>query len=283
MSEISFRTIQTSWGGGAGPKAAAGGATLIVVGLVLLAFVWSTFHIVPAGHRGVKFNTFTGLLPQSYGEGLVWKIPMIESVIIIDVRIDKEEQVASAASKDLQMVGTTVALNFHPEPDRVHDLYRLVGLGFKTRVIDPAIQESVKAVTARYSAEELITKREEVKQQIYDALVERLSPHNIKVESVNITDFQFSEGFTRAIEEKQTAEQLALKARRDLERIKVEAEQRVAQAQAEAQAQRLLAASVTPQIIELRRIDVMTKAVEKWNGAPPQVFGGALPFWDVRR
>lgn len=250
---------------------------------VLLMAACTTLHIVPAGHRGVKFNMLTGVTPFSYGEGVIVKIPFLETVVDIDVRIDKAQDAASAASRDLQTVGTTVALNFRPDPMHAHTVYQTIGLSYRERVIDPAIQEAVKSVTAQYTAEELITKREEVKQKIFDGLVTRLTPEHIIVQALNITDFQFSEAFNRAIEEKQTAEQLALKARRDLDRIKVEAEQRIAQARAEAEAQRMLAGSVTPQIVELRRIDMMAKAIEKWNGAPPQVFGGALPFWDVRR
>jgi len=193
------------------------------------------------------------------------------------------EHQASAASKDLQTVATTLALNFRPDPESVHLIYQSIGLSYRSRVIDPAIQEAVKSVTAQYTAEELITKRDEVKGRIQEVLDEKLRPEHILVVAVNLTDFQFSEVFASAIEQKQTAEQLALKARRDLDRIKIEAEQRVAQAQAEAEAQRLLAASITPNVVELKRIEAFNSAIAKWNGVMPQVSSGALPFWDVLR
>lgn len=265
--------------GGFGKMLARGGVGLIL--LILLVAGCSSVHIVPAGHRGVKFNILSGLVPIAYGEGLAMKIPFVETFIDIDVRIDKIEHQASAASKDLQTVNTTVALNFRPDPEKVMAIYQSIGLAYRQRVIDPAIQEAVKSVTAQYTAEELITRREEVKSKIQSVLDEKLRPENIIVVAVNLTDFQFSEVFASAIEQKQTAEQLALKAKRDLDRIRIEAEQRVAQAKAEAEAQRMLAQSITPQVVELRRIDAFQDAIRKWNGQMPQVSSGALPFWDV--
>lgn len=257
------------------------GIAFFVVLFLLLGAGCSAFHVVPAGHRGVKFNVFKGVTPHSYDEGLAWKIPYIENFINIDVRIDKVEHQASAASKDLQVVAATIALNFRPDPSKAHALYQTIGLSYRERVIDPAIQESVKAVTASFTAEELVTKREEVKAKIQESLVRRLSRDNILVAELNLTDFQFSRSFNDAIESKQTAEQLALKATRDLDRIRIEAQQRIAQARAEAEAQRLLAGSITQQVVELRRIDAFQQAIAKWDGKMPQVSGSALPFWDV--
>ncbi|MGH8104033.1 MAG: prohibitin family protein, partial [bacterium] len=148
------------------------------------------------------------------------------------------------------------------------------GLKYRERVIDPAVQEAVKAVTSLYTAEELITHREEVKAKIQEALVKRLAGDHILISAVNITDFDFSQRFNEAIESKQTAEQLALKAQRDLERIKIEAEQKITQAKGEAESQRLLAQSVTEQVITL-------KIIEKWDGKLPGVMGNAVPFWDI--
>lgn len=266
-------------GAGLGRLMARGGVAVVI--LVALIAGCSAVHIVPAGHRGVKFNILTGLVPVAYGEGLAMKVPFVETFVDIDVRIDKIEHQASAASKDLQTVNTTVALNFRPDPAKVMAIYQSIGLSYRERVIDPAIQEAVKSVTAQYTAEELITRREEVKGKIQSVLDEKLRPENIIVVAVNLTDFQFSEVFASAIEQKQTAEQLALKAKRDLDRIRIEAEQRVAQAKAEAEAQRMLAQSITPQVVELRRIDALQEAIRKWNGQMPQVSSGALPFWDV--
>jgi len=253
--------------------------------VILLLFVvsCSSFHIVPAGHKGVKFNIIKGIIMTSLDEGIVFKIPMVETIYDIDVRIDKVEPHCSAASKDMQTVGTTVALNFRPDPGKVHELYQSIGMSYRERIVDPAVQEAVKAVTALYTAEELIAKREEIKEKIQSSLTNKLKQENIIVIALNITDFQFSQSFNSAIEEKQNAEQHALKAKRDLERIKIEAEQRITQAKAEAEAQRLLAGSITPQVIELRKIDAIQESIRKWDGKMPQVSGGALPFWDIIR
>ncbi len=280
MDDFTKKVYEMRGAGGDMKKLMARGTVAFFFLLVLVAGC-NSVHIVPAAHRGVKFNILSGLVPIAYGEGLAMKIPFVETFIDIDVRIDKVEHQVSAASKDLQTVGTTVALNFRPDPDRVMNIYQSIGLSYRERVIDPSIQEAVKSVTAQYTAEELITRREEVKDKIQSVLDEKLRPEHIIVVAVNLTDFQFSEVFSSAIEQKQTAEQLALKAKRDLDRIRIEAEQRVAQARAEAEAQRMLAQSITPQVVELRRIDAFGEAIRKWNGVMPQVSSGALPFWDV--
>ena len=144
------------------------------------------------------------------------------------------------------------------------------------------MQEVVKAVTASYTAVELITQRERVRGEIKAQLKERLVGYNIFVDDFSIINFKFSQQFTQAIESKQTAEQFALKAQRDLERIKIEAEQKVAQAQAEAEALRLQKANITPELVKLRQIEATIKAIEKWDGHMPQVTGGTIPFIDVK-
>ncbi|MDP2268553.1 MAG: prohibitin family protein, partial [Deltaproteobacteria bacterium] len=152
----------------------------------------------------------------------------------------------------------------------------------KERIIDPAIMEVVKAISAQYSAEELITKRPAVSEAMRATLMERLLVHNIAVDAFSITSFNFSKSFIDAIESKQAAEQLALKAKRDLDRIKIEAEQKITAARAEAESLRLQRANISPDLIELRKIEANMKAIDKWNGILPQVTGaGAVPFIGV--
>src|SRR3990170_1067142 len=155
----------------------------------------------------------------------------------------------------------------------------VLGEGLHFRV--PVMQKVVKAVTAKYSAEELITKRPAVSEAMRANLAERLMAHNIAVDAFSIVGFSFSKIFMEAIESKQTAEQLALKAKRDLDRIKIEAEQKLTTARAEAEALRLQRANISPDLIELRKIEANLKAIEKWNGILPQVTGGAVPFIGV--
>ncbi|HSG04937.1 MAG TPA: prohibitin family protein, partial [Nitrospiria bacterium] len=220
------------------------------------------------------FSKFGGVKERILDEGLRFKIPFVEDIIPVDVRVQKSQTDAAAASKDLQTVSSTIAMNFHVDPDKANVVYQEIGLFFKDRVIDPAVQESVKAVVALFTAEELITRRPEVRDQIKGVLTGRLLDFNIIVDEFNIVDFAFSRGFNEAIEAKQTAEQSALKAKRDLDRIKIEAEQMITRAKAEAESQRIQRETISPIILELR-------AIEKWDGHFPQVVGGALPFIDL--
>ena len=253
-----------------GPKMIGG--LIAIVALFILAN--ASFTTVGAGERGVVFSKFGGVQERILDEGLRFKIPMIEDIILVDVKVQKTQTDATAASKDLQTVSSTIALNYHIAPDKVNIVYQELGLFFKERIIDPAVQESVKAVSAEYTAEELITKRNEVSEKIRANMTERLLAFNIVTDGFNIIDFSFSRGFNEAIEAKQTAEQQALKAERDLDRIRIEADQKIARARAEAESQRIQRTTITPALLQLR-------AIEKWDGHFPQVIGGALPFIDV--
>ena len=243
--------------------------------LAIVILLLNGFEVVGAGERGVVFSKLGGVQEGVRGEGLQFKIPFVQDIIAMDVKIQKSETDASASSKDLQTVHSRIAINYHITPDRASAIYQDVGLSFKERLIDPAVQEAVKASTAQFTAEELITRRAEVSTQIKGSLADRLLAHNILVDEFNIVDFTFSDVFNVAIESKQTAEQAALKAQRDLERIKIEAEQKITSAQAEAEAQRLQRETITDTLLQLR-------AIEKWNGVLPQVSGGAVPFIDLK-
>ena len=251
-----------------------GGISSIALLVVLLIIAYSSFEIVGAGERGVVFSKFGGVQSSVRGEGLQLKIPFVHTIIPIDVRIQKSETGATASSKDLQTVSSRIALNYHIAPDRASQVYQEVGAFYKERLIDPSVQEAVKAVAAQFTAEELITRRAEVSTLIKETLSERLMPRNIIVDEFNIVDFNFSDVFNQAIEAKQTAEQEALKAQRDLERIKIEADQKVTSAKAEAESQRLQRETITETILQLR-------AIEKWDGVLPQVTSGAVPFIDL--
>lgn len=258
-------------------------ATRVVVALVLVSIAFSTVVIVPAGHRGVVFNRISGVKAQPLGEGLGFVIPIMEQVILMDVRMQKDSYDATAASKDMQIVHTKIALNYRPIPESVPKLYSDVGVAYSDRVMAPAVQEAVKATTARFTAEELITHREEVKKIIQEIVDKYVTKVNIKVEELYITDFDFSRQFAEAIESKQIAEQTALKAKRDLDRIKIEAEQKIATARAEAESLRMQKEAITPQLIQLRQVDAQKLAIEKWDGHMPNVMmgGGATPLLNL--
>lgn len=246
--------------------------------IVAIGFAFSTFETIEAGERGVvlRWGNYDGTL----GTGFHMINPISTDIIVMDVRVRKFETEASAASKDLQIVKSVIALNAHADPDGVGWIFENVGVGYVDRILSPAIQESVKAGTALFTAEELISKREMVKEEIRAKLVERLAAFRVIVDDFSIIDFKFSAEFDAAIESKQTAEQRALEAENDLRRIEVEAQQRIAEAKAEAEAIRIQAQAITQQ----GGADyVKLKAIESWNGVlPTYMMDGAMPFINIK-
>lgn len=252
---------------------------VVAGGLILTTL--NPFVVVQAGTRGVVTN-FGKVSDEALGEGLHFVIPIMQKVHVLDVRIQKGEGTGNAASKDMQTVQTKVALNYHVNPLKVSQVFQNTGHEVGSRIVQPAVQESVKAITAQYTADELISKREEVKIKITNNLSERLDKFGILVDEFSITDFDFSKTFNEAIENKTTAEQLKLKAQTDLERIKIEGEQKITSAKAEAESLRLQKAEVTSEMLKLREIENHKLAIEKWDGKMPHMTGGALPFINIK-
>jgi regulator of protease activity HflC (stomatin/prohibitin superfamily) len=258
--------------------------TVRMISLVVAAiiFIWtflSFFFTIDAGERGVVLRF--GAVKRVVAEGIQWKIPFVENVVKMNIRVQKSTTKTEAASRDLQAVHTTLVLNINLQPEKVGEVYKHLKTAYAETVVDPIAKEGFKAAAARYTAEELISKRETLKNEVRDYLRNRLAPFGINVVELSITDFEFSPEFNRAIEAKQTAEQLALKAKRDLDRIKVEAQQKIATAQAEAEALRLQRQAVSPELVRLREVEAQMKAIDKWDGKLPNVTGGAVPFISV--
>jgi len=256
------------------------GMGIVAVAVLLALLIMNPFVKIDAGERGVLLN-FGAVQDEVLGEGLHLRIPIMQKIVKLDVKIQKSETRSEAASKDLQDIKSVIALNYHIIPDKANWVYQNIGVAFKERIIDPTVQEAVKAVTAKYTAVQLIGERENVSTAIKDALSQKLADYNLFVDGFSVIDFSFSKKFTDAIESKQEAEQFALRAQRDLERIKIEAEQKVAQAKAEAESLRLQKGQITKEMIELRKIEAMREAIAKWNGTVPNVLlsgGGATPL-----
>jgi regulator of protease activity HflC (stomatin/prohibitin superfamily) len=251
------------------------GGSLLILALIV-GIAAGSVVIVPPGHRGVVFNRVSGIKQQALNEGLNFVLPVLEQAILMDVRVQKDSYDATAASKDLQTVHTKVAMNFLPVPEMVPKLYSEVGWDYSDRIIAPAVQEAVKATTARFTAEELITHREDVKKIIQELVEKYVTKVNIRVEELYITDFDFSRQFAEAIEAKQIAEQTALK---------IEADQKVATARAEAESLRMQREAITPGLIQLRQVETQKLAIEKWDGRMPSVMmgaGGATPLLNLQ-
>lgn len=237
-----------------------------LIGILVLFLMFKPFVTVSPGERGIitHFGRPDNVILT---EGFHWRVPIYDSVQYMDVKVQKEEIEADAVSRDMQKVSSRVAVNFHVDDGYCVDLFKTVGFSYPSKIIAPAIQESVKSTTAKYTAEELITKRETVAQEIKVALANKLKPFII-VDALNMTNFGFSAEFDQAIEQKQVAEQNALKAKRDLDRIKIEAEQQIATARAEAEAFKLKSQQLTPIMVQM-------EAIKKWDGKyPTTIVGG---------
>jgi regulator of protease activity HflC (stomatin/prohibitin superfamily) len=268
-----------------GPLSPKSMGVIIAVVAVILLLLGSGINPIPfvqvgAGERGVllKWKAVEGTVLD---EGLHFIIPVVHSVEIMDVTIQKSQTEAKAASEDIQETRSVIALNYQIDPLKANLVYQTLRREVKSRIIDPAVQEVVKAVTARYTAVDLITKRGLVRAEIQDELKDRLAAYNIIVKDFAILDFEFSEEFSKAIESKQTANQLAKKAENDLKRIQIEAKQKIESAKAEAESLRLQKQNISKDLLELRKIEAQMKAIEKWDGIMPRVTGGALPFVDA--
>jgi regulator of protease activity HflC (stomatin/prohibitin superfamily) len=245
------------------------------VSFLLLSFIFMSFYTIDAGERGIVL-TFgnPNMIPKS--EGLHFKIPLIQKVIKMDVKTLKYEAELSAASRDLQTVTTKIAINYRISPESSPEIYKTIGTNYADKIIYPTEQEVNKATTSKFTAEELITKREIVREEMKGLLQEKLSSRNIIVEEVSIINFDFSKTFNDAIEAKVTAEQQALAAKNKLEQVRYEAEQTIARASAEAEALRLKKQLITPELVQLSQIEVQSKsldvqreAISKWDGQMP--------------
>lgn len=236
--------------------------------LILVYNLLSSFYTIQSGERGLVFRF--GNIVSTETEGLHFLIPLSEKVTKVDIRTKKTSADAVASTKDIQSVTTEVSLNYHLDTNKLKEIYSKTGIEVDDKIVHPRIQEIVKAVSAKLSAEQLITQRELVKSEIATALRSDLGQYNIIVEDIQITNFQFSREFAASIEAKQTSAQLALKAKNDLDRIKVEAEQIVATAEAEAKAITIKTEAINS---AGGKNYTSLKFIEKWDGVMPRVTG----------
>lgn len=238
------------------------------VGLELLVIIvlFSSIRFVGAGSVGVI--TRFGAVSRVANPGIVVKLPFMEGVHSMETRTQKEQVEASSASKDLQEVKATIALNYHLIGSKAVEVYQNIGEDYKDRVIGPVMQEAFKATTAKFTAEELIGKREAVKQLAYTSLQDRLRKYNVVVDDLNIVNFDFSADFNNAIEQKQAAQQ-------NLEKAKIEANTALTQAQGQANAQKALkdSGNLSAEYLEFL-------ALQKWNGILPYSTSG-VPFINI--
>jgi len=259
----------------------------VIGALVLLALItfFSSMRSVDTGRVGVvtQYGSVTG---RELTEGLSWVLPWgLNNVTEYDVKTQKVEATSQAATKDLQDVNATIVLTYSLNRGKVSEVHQQVGKEFQQVEIDPQVQEAFKAVSARYTASELITERAKVKEEVLKNLQDRLEKNGrYNIQDIAITNFTFSAEFNKAIEAVQIANQRIAQARQELETTKVQAEKEIAAAQGAAEAQRLQQQSLNPELLRKMELENQAKAIEKWNGVQPTtVADGSNLLFNVGR
>jgi len=230
-----------------------------IIVFVVLVTLFSSFQTIESGEVGLKVR-FGKIVDSSLKEGLNLKIPYIEQIQKVNIKVQKSEITVESSTKDMQTINTTIAVNYRVDSDKASNLYRTVGNNYEETVLEPAIKESIKSAIAQYNAEEITTKRSEVSKNCLEALQEKVEKYGIIVEDFNLTDFNFSVEYTRAIEEKQVAEQ-------KLQKTKLEAEAKIVEAEATKKSNDLLKQSLTDELIA-------KQFIEKWDGKLPTTYAG---------
>ncbi|MBQ3866381.1 MAG: prohibitin family protein [Clostridia bacterium] len=242
----------------------------IVIAVLVIIVALNSFTVVEAGHTGVVV-TLGRVNEGVLQEGIHPKIPFVQQIVKIDNRIVKLEVDTEAFSKDLQTVQTTMAINYRVDTSKSYSIYKNIGASYESVLVVPAVNEVLKAITARYTAEETVTNRSLISDGLVNGLNEKLNAIGLYITDVNIIDFDFSDAFINAIEEKQVAQQKLLKAETEkqtaITNAQAEAETIRIKAEAEAEANRILSESIDENVLAYAKI-------EKWDGKLPQVTGG---------
>jgi len=246
-----------------------------ILGILIAVGIFLTPYTVPAGRVGVI--TRFGAVNRVAYPGLGFKIPYVEGVQKMDVRTVKNQVDASAASKDLQEVTSIIAVNYHLDGKYATNVFQEVGMEYDEVVVDPAVQNTFKDVTAKFTAEELITKRQQVGEMAQNQLAAEMEKYHVVIENFNIVNFDFSPEYNDAIEKKQVAQQEVETAKQLLNKTKIEAEIAVTKAQGEADAQATLknTGALTSEYLQYLFL-------QNWDGTLPQVMGGATPIFNVQ-
>lgn len=230
-----------------------------VIGTFILITIFSSFTTVKSGEVGLKVR-FGKITDLSITEGINFKIPYVDKIAKVNIKVQKTEMAIESSTKDLQIVNTNIAVNYRISADKASYLYKTVGNSYEETVLNPAIKESIKTAIAQYTAEEITVNRNEVSENCLNAIQEKISKYGIVIEDFNLTDFGFSEAYSQAIEEKQVAEQNKQKA-------ELEAQAKIVQAQAEKEANDLLRQTLTSEVL-------IQQFIEKWNGQLPSTYAG---------
>ena len=239
---------------------------IIIFCFIVLILLLSSIKTIKSGEVGLKVR-FGKIVDTSLKEGLNFKIPFVEKIVKVNIKVQKVELITESSSKDLQTIKTQLAVNYKVSSENAPTLYKTVGNSYEETILIPAIQESIKAVMSNYTAEQTITKRNEVSDKCLEQIQNKMEKYGIHIVEFNIIDLDFSQAYNQAIEEKQVAEQKVLTAQQELEKTKIEAEKKIVEARATKEANDLLKQTLTDEIIE-------KLFIEKWDGKLPTVYGG---------
>ena len=252
---------------------------LIIIGaaaIFVLVILLNSFTVVQAGHTGVVV-TMGSVNEGVLQEGIHFKVPFVQNVVKIDNRIQKLEVNTEAFSKDLQSVKTVLAINYRVDTAKSYSIYKNIGADYENVLVVPAVNEVLKAITSQYTAEESVTNRVLISDGLIEGLNKKLNDLGLYITDVNIIDFDFSEAFITAIEEKQVAQQQLLKAETEkqtaITNAQASAEAAKIKAEGDAKANKLLNDSLTDKVLENKKID-------KWNGELPKVSGSGSTIID---
>jgi regulator of protease activity HflC (stomatin/prohibitin superfamily) len=248
----------------------------IILTLLILAIISTFFVVIPAGKRGVLME-FGQVKEVVLAEGLHPLIPVVNTVEKLSVRVQKQEIIVQAACQDLQNISLEVALNWHLDANKIYLVFQQIGDQNQIidRIINPSLSEVIKSVTAQYTAEEMITQRSQVKTEVDTKLCDRLKIYYILMDDLSFLNIHFSDRFQEAVEAKQIAEQEARRAGFIAKKALKKAEAKVNLAKGEAEANRLIQASLTPEILQ-------RQTLKKWNGHLPLIVdSGSQKILDI--
>ena len=240
-------------------KYAFGLGSFAAVGMLALSIALGSWTIIETGEKGVVLRL--GKYSETLSEGLNFKIPIVDKVVKLNIRDVNLSVEAEVSSGDMQTIKVQTSLIYALEPNSVGKIYQKYNVNYENILLKPLLLESINSVVANYPIESFVEKRAEISERIKETFVAKAGHDGIIVKSLMITEHDFSEEFNRAIEDKKIAEQGALKAKYDLERVTLEAK-----AQMEKQK-------------SLNQMVLQEKAIDKWDGKLPQYYsGGDLPF-----
>lgn len=232
---------------------------ITLISIFLLITVFCSFQTIKSGEVGLRVR-FGKIIDSNLSEGFNFKIPYIEKIVKVNIKVQKVELTTAVASKDLQDINTNLAINYRVLSEEASNLYKTVGNAYEEIILVPVIEESLKAIISNYTAEETITKRSEVSSKCLEELQDKVEKYGIVIDNFNIINLSFSEEYSKAIEEKQVAEQ-------KLATAKLEAEALIVEAEATKEANELLKQSLTDELIE-------KQFIEKWDGKLPETYAG---------